>query len=83
MGEKEGYSMKLKENIDFQKFFADVAKCRKDVFFISAENDQLNLKSMLSVYIFLTASRIPNLLKNGKLLFMDPEDRLVLQDYME
>jgi hypothetical protein len=83
MGEKEGYSMKLKENIDFQKFFADVAKCRKDVFFISAENDQLNLKSMLSVYIFLTASRIPNLLKNGKLLFMDPEDRLVLQDYVE
>ena len=55
----------------------------KDVFFISAENDQLNLKSMLSVYIFLTASRIPNLLKNGKLLFMDPEDRLVLQDYVE
>ena len=75
--------MKLKENIDFQKFFADVAKFRNDVFIISAENDQLNLKSMLSVYIFLTASRIPNLLKNGKLLFMDPEDRLVLQDYVE
>lgn len=75
--------MKLKENIDFESFFAAVEKCRKDVYFITAENDQLNLKSRLSVYIFLSASRIPNLLKNGTLSFADPEDRFMLQEYCE
>ena len=44
--------MNLKSNADVVMFLKAVKKCRGDVFLETDEGDRLNLKSVLSQYIF-------------------------------
>ena len=49
---REILRMKLKENIDFIDFIKKIKTCKGDVYFCTLEGDRLNLKSVLSQYIF-------------------------------
>ena len=48
-------SMQLKLEIDLPAFLKAIQKCSGDVFFETAEGDRLDLKSILSQFVFTAA----------------------------
>lgn len=48
--------MRLQNNINLEQFFDAVRKCRGEVRYISDENDVLNLKSRLCLFVFTAMS---------------------------
>lgn len=75
--------MKLKADIDYTAFLQRVKLCRKDVFFTTEEGDILNLKSLLSTYVFLSAAVDSEVIKHGRIQFREPTDKAVLAEYLE
>ena len=75
--------MKLKPEIDYGKFFTAIASCRGDVYFDTAENDHLNLKSTLSQFVFASALSQYKGILDGVVTCMVEEDYLSLQNFLE
>ena len=73
--------MRLKRNIDCQIFLKTVQSCHDDVFFLSSEGDQLNLKSMLSQYMFAAAFADVELISQGQIVCHDSNDCCQLADF--
>lgn len=44
--------MRLREDINYSEFINEIKKCKADVFFCTEKGDALNLKSVLSGYVF-------------------------------
>ena len=57
--------MKLKNNIDLVAFLQAVRSCREDVYFCTREGDRIDLKSVLSEYVFSSLTVQPRLLETG------------------
>ncbi len=74
--------MHLKPNTDIKRFMNAVQSCREDVFFVTGERDQLNLRSTLSQFLFIMVAGKKELLKNGEILFRNPEDAAALGDFL-
>ena len=74
--------MKLKENIDLIEFIKTIKKCRQDVFFCTAEGDRLNLRSLLSQYLFTVMPENRELLQNGIIECQDQSDYRMLKAYL-
>ncbi|MDE6883419.1 MAG: hypothetical protein K2P48_09925 [Lachnospiraceae bacterium] len=74
--------MRLKENTDLIEFIKTVKKCRQDVFFRTAEGDCLNLRSMLSQYLFSVMTGNKELLQNGKIECQEAADYQMLEAYL-
>lgn len=55
--------MKLKKRFDITAFMDAVQHCTKDVYFDTADGDHLNLKSVLSQFVFASAvaAKLPEL----------------------
>lgn len=55
--------MKLKKYFDITAFMDAVQRCGKDVYFNTADGDHLNLKSVLSQFVFASAvaAKLPEL----------------------
>ncbi|MGN0999202.1 MAG: hypothetical protein ACI4PO_06580 [Faecousia sp.] len=75
--------MKLKHNINLETFFEQVHQCQGEVTFQSQENDVLNLKSRLCLYLFSVsyAGNGPQLA--GKIVCQIPEDEELLAEFLE
>lgn len=71
--------MKLKKNFDSISFFKAVRQCSGDVWFCTVEGDRLNLKSVLSQFLFSTLITNKPLLGSGFLQFENAEDRTILE----
>lgn len=74
--------MKLRENIDLIGFIKTVKKCRQDVFFCTADGDRLNLKSILSQYLFSTLFSSGDFLQSGNIECGESSDYQILEAYL-
>lgn len=75
--------MKLKENIPVAEFLDTVRKCEGMVYFKTIEGDQLNLKSLLSQYIFVSIIDNSELMNNGVVDCSLEEDVAMLKEFLE
>ena len=74
--------MKLTQNVDLAAFLHAVGGCSGEVFFSSKQGDYLNLKSMLSQYLFSVAAGDHTLLFEGDISCENEQDCAVLQPYL-
>lgn len=75
--------MKLKKQIDLEAFFSRIHQCQGEVTFHSYENDILNLKSSLCLFLFTVAYAQANKQLNGIVICQNPEDEVLLKDFLE
>lgn len=75
--------MKLKAHMDFTMFLHQVRQCTGEVSFVTQDGDRLNLKSVLSEYLFLSAAIASDLIGRGHLEFANPEDETLLEAFRE
>ncbi len=73
--------MKLTKNVDLAAFLRAVGSCSGEVFFSSKQGDYLNLKSMLSQYLFSVAAGDHTLLFEGDISCENEQDRTKLLPY--
>lgn len=74
--------MKLKEGIDFILFLKAVKKCSSDVWFKTEEGDSLNLKSILSQYLFSAITNRKAVLESGRIECEEAKDWGYLEDFL-
>lgn len=74
---------KLKENINTVEFLRVVATCRGEVFFETVEGDVLNLKSMLTMYLFAAVAEKKEIISTGTVRCEEPGDYQILSDYLK
>lgn len=75
--------MKLKQGIDYGKFFTAITTCQGDVYFDTVNNDHLNLKSALSQFVFSCAlSQCVDLLE-GFVVCVVEDDYKQLHNFLE
>lgn len=74
--------MKLKEMIPAVPFLNAVKACPGEVFFQTPEGDRLNLKSLLSEYIFIGILEHPLLRDGGEIFCEDSADYARLEEYL-
>ena len=74
--------MIIKEFTDIPAFLNQVKVCHGDVYFKTDEGDSLNLKSVLSTYVFAVLMNSPELIQNGKVICDDEHDYELLQSYL-
>lgn len=74
--------MKLKKGISFPEFLQQVKQCKDEVYFETTEGDSLNLKSVLSSYIFITLMLEPDLIEDGSIRCKNKNDYLLLNDFL-
>lgn len=75
--------MKLKQNIDYREFLFTVRKCTGEVFYKTSSNDSLNLKSILSEYVFITASHSDDIPLDGFIECELDSDYCLLSNFLE
>lgn len=73
--------MKLKKEISLTSFLQKVKECRGEVTFRTEEGDCLNLKSVLTSYIFVTLMMNPEILEKGWILCGE-EDYTILNQFL-
>ena len=73
--------MKLKSNVNIPAFLQAVQSCRSEVCFATQEGDILNLKSVLSQFVFtaVIAGRLQKI--DGVITVQDAQDKALLSDY--
>lgn len=76
-------NMKIKNSIDITAFLENVKKCEGNVYFKTIEGDQLNLKSLLSQYIFVSIIDNAELMDNGVVDCSKEEDVAMLEEFLE
>lgn len=74
--------MKLKPQADLAAFLDAVGQCCSDVHFNTAEGDSLNLRSVLSQYVFAALAGKPELWRSGEIVCDDAADLLRLHDFL-
>ena len=74
--------MHLKENVNYIQFLNELQNCRKDVFFVTADGDALNLRSELTMLVFTTLTKHPDLIANATIECKDAEDYQRLKNYL-
>lgn len=75
-------SMRLKPDVNLTDFLIAVGKCTGEVTFTTPEGDLLNLKSILSRYVFVAAVFHPELLADGSVICRNPADIEFLHDFV-
>lgn len=74
--------MNVKKDIDVAAFMKGIKACRGNVFFISPE-DKIDLKSVLSQYVFLAIMNNRKLIKNGEIICEEQADYKNLEQFLE
>lgn len=74
--------MLLKNNIDYVAFLHKIRDCSGEVHFESREGDNLNLKSVLSQYIFVFAVHNSDIVRGGTVTCTDSSDYKLLEHYL-
>lgn len=73
--------MKLREQIDMREFLKQVKMCEDEVYLCTLEGDRLNLKSMLSQYVFVVLADQKEIVKASR-LECSREDSERLKEYV-
>lgn len=73
--------MKLKSEIDIICFLKTVKTCAGSVFLETEEGDKLNLKSVLSQYVFSVIITDPKILEESRIVCGE-EDARILEEYL-
>lgn len=74
--------MKLKKDIDIVNFMKEVSSCEGNVFFESPE-DKIDLKSVLSQYVFISILNNKRLMESGTIQCESMDDFDHLAPYLE
>lgn len=74
--------MRLKKDVNIVDFLKKVQRCQKDVYLETEEEDTLNLKSVLSQYLFVVLAEHQDIWKNTKISCCE-KDREFLSEYLE
>lgn len=70
--------MKINLNTDLVAFLREVEKCAGEVWFETKQGDKLNLKSMLSQYLFVALTGDQQMLGEGAVICEQEADRSLL-----
>lgn len=81
-GNKGGFTMKIENIKDIDKFFKVVDECKGKVELVTGEGDRLNLKSKLSQYVSMANIFSDGVIKELELVAYEPEDIDKLVNYM-
>ena len=79
---ERGGAMKIDPEKDKIEFLEAVAKCSGSVYFDTPDGDHLNLKSILSQYVFSAISGREDLIQEGSVLCSDSRDYEMLKPYL-
>lgn len=74
--------MRIKSNVNLAEFLIAVENCKGEVLFTTQDGDILNLKSVLSRYVFVVAVKHPELLADGTVICRKPEDTELLRKFI-
>lgn len=74
--------MHLKEEINILDFLTVVKKCRGEVLFETEDGDSLNLKSLLSEYLFSMVASNRNYILSGQVVCRMEEDYELLEEFI-
>ncbi len=74
--------MRLKKDIDIVNFMKEVSECEGNVFFESPE-DKIDLKSVLSQYVFISILNNKKLMESGTIRCESSDDFEHLASYLE
>lgn len=74
--------MRLKEEINIMDFLAAVKKCQGEVLFETEDGDSLNLKSLLSEYLFSMVASNQNYILSGQVICRMEEDYGLLAEFI-
>lgn len=72
----------LKTNVDLTSFINTVQRCSGDVLFQTEDGDSLNLKSVLSCYLFSMISGNPVFLLSGCVMCLQESDYAQLEPFL-
>lgn len=75
--------MKLRNGIDYRAFLLTIRQCTGEVYYKTSSGDCLNLKSMLSEYIFLSTALSSIPLPEGCVECSQAEDAELLREFLE
>jgi hypothetical protein len=78
--------MRLKPGVDYVAFLKQVRVCGGEVNFKTADGDVLNLKSLLSEYVFLTLATTDSpkrLVENGYIECASDNDYALLAEHLK
>lgn len=73
--------MRLKDNCDIVAFLNAVQKCKGEVLLSTKEGDRLNLKSLLSRYVFAVIAENRKLTQESR-IDCGAEDLALLEDFI-
>lgn len=74
--------MKLKDGIDVLALLDAARFCSGEVFFHSAQNDILNMKSLICQYVLVSIYRKPDLLDGAKIVCTNDDDYSKLTSFL-
>ena len=74
--------MHIRKDANLALFLRTVNTCAGEVLFCTQEQDQLNLKSVLSQFIFATLTKEPSILFGGTIVCKQSRDLAVLEDFL-
>lgn len=74
--------IKLKKDIDFGRFLDRIRECQGEVTFHTEQGDVLNLKSLLSTYVFSILADRPDLMERGWLTCESTQDLTLLESFV-
>lgn len=75
--------MKLRNDLDYRAFLLAVRQCSGEVWYKTSSGDCLNLKSILSEYIFLSTTLSGKPLPEGHVECSQGEDVELLLEFLE
>lgn len=74
--------MKLKDNVNLVDFLKQVQHCKNDVYMETEEEDKLNLKSVLSQYLFVVLVEQKDVWDHSRIT-CEKEDEEFLSQYLD
>ena len=74
---------RLRDNIDVVDFLNTISgRCAGRVWFGTSQGDEIDLKSELSRYLFLTMCKQDDFLRTGTVRFDEPQDVRTLRQFL-
>ena len=74
---------RIKSDISLTDFYSNIAQCTKDVYYISANGDRLNLKNVLTQIFVQTMLSSSNERTDGYIYCLDENDYVLLDNFLE
>lgn len=74
--------MHIKNNIDYVGMIRKIKECTGDVYY-ETKDDKIALKSVLSMYLFISILNNPTITKGAEIICDNETDYSILADYLE